>query len=48
MQDQEENFSLGGGLRYKSLEFVDIAVDYSFQNFVHLGDVHTFGFLLRF
>lgn len=48
MQDQEENFSLGGGLRYKSLEFVDIAVDYSFQNFVHLGDVHSFGFLLRF
>ena len=48
IRDPEETFTLGGGLRYRSLEFVDIAVDYSYQNFTHLGDVHSFGFLLRF
>jgi hypothetical protein len=48
MQDQEEDLSLGAGVRYDELGFLKISVDYAFQNYKHLGDVHTFGFLLRF
>jgi len=48
MKDQEETWALGGGINYTSIDFMDIAIDYSYQNFVHLGDVHTFGFFLTF
>lgn len=48
MKDAEETFALGAGFNYTSLDFMDIAIDYSFQNFQHLGDVHTFGFFLTF
>ncbi len=48
MKDWEEDFTLGAGFHYNKLDFIDISVDYAFQNFIHLGDVHTFGFLLKF
>jgi len=48
MTDREENFTLGAGFRYGELEYLGISLDYAFQNFIHLGDVHTFGFILNF
>ncbi len=48
MKDREEDFTLGAGFHYDKLDFIDISIDYAFQNFIHLGDVHTFGFLLKF
>ena len=48
MQDAEETWAVGAGINYTSIDFMDIAIDYSYQNFTHLGDVHTFGFFLTF
>ncbi|WP_456443387.1 PorV/PorQ family protein [Caldithrix abyssi] len=48
MKDREEGLTLGVGYRTPRLGRFHINIDYSFQDFVHLGDVHTFGFILTF
>jgi hypothetical protein len=48
IQDAEETWAVGAGFNYTSIDFMDIEIDYSYQNFIHLGDVHTFGFFLTF
>lgn len=48
MNDRVEDYSLGAGFRYDKLDFIDISVDYAFQKYDFLGDVHTFGFNFSF
>lgn len=48
LDDAEEGLSLGFGINYSGLEFFRIAIDYSFQQYEYLDDVHTFGVLLGF
>ncbi len=48
MKDREEGLTLGVGYRTPRIGRFYLNIDYSFQDFVHLGDVHTFGFILTF
>ncbi len=48
MEDREEGLTLGAGYHTPSLGKFSLNIDYSFQDFKHLGDVHTFGFILSF
>ncbi len=48
MKDREEGLTLGAGYRTPKIGNFNLAIDYAFQDFVHLGDVHTFGFLISF
>ncbi len=48
MKDREEGLALGVGYHTPIMTDFNLAVDYAFQNFVHLGDVHTFGFVITF
>ncbi len=48
MKDREEGLTLGVGYHTPHFGNFSLSVDYSFQDFVHLGDVHTFGFILSF
>lgn len=48
MKDREEGLTLGAGYRTPKIANFDLSIDYAFQVFEHLGDVHTFGFLLSF
>ncbi len=48
MKDREEGLTLGVGYKTPSLGRFRLNIDYAFQDFVHLGDVHTFGFILTF
>ncbi|HHE55243.1 MAG TPA: PorV/PorQ family protein, partial [Caldithrix abyssi] len=46
MKDREEGLTLGVGYRTPRIGSFYLNIDYAFQDFVHLGDVHTFGFIL--
>jgi len=48
MQDREEGLTLGAGYRTPKIGSFNLDIDYAFQNMKHLGDVHTFGFILSF
>lgn len=48
MEDREEGLTLGAGYHTPHFGKFSLSVDYSFQDFKHLGDVHTFGFILSF
>ena len=48
MKDREEGLTLGVGYRTPRIGRFYLNIDYAFQDFVHLGDVHTFGFILTF
>lgn len=48
LDDSQESLTLGFGLNYSGLEFFRIAIDYSFQKYQYLDNVHTFGVLLGF
>ncbi len=48
MKDREEGLTLGVGYKTPRLGQFNLQLDYSFQDHVHLGDVHTFGFILTF
>ncbi|MBD3225954.1 MAG: PorV/PorQ family protein [Caldithrix sp.] len=48
MEDREEGLTLGAGFNFNQLGYFDLKLDYSFQQFEYLNDVHTFGFLLSF
>ena len=48
MEDREEGLTLGAGYNFNRSNYFGISIDYAFQNFEHLGDIHTFGFLLTF
>jgi len=48
IRNPEEGLTLGAGFQYSKLNFVELEIDYAFQNYRHLGDIHTFGFLIKF
>lgn len=48
MRDREEGLTLGGGLKYRGAGRLNLSIDYAFQDFRFLGDVHTFGIHLGF
>lgn len=48
MKDRVEDFTLGAGFQTNQLDFLDLSLDYAFQKYEFLGDVHTFGFILKF
>jgi len=43
-QDAQEGLTAGFGLKYNIAGLAKVNVDYSFQEFGILGDIHTFGF----
>lgn len=48
LKDSQEGLTLGAGFRYKRAGFIDIGVDYAYQKFQYLGNVHSFGIILNF
>jgi hypothetical protein len=48
LKDSQEGLTFGVGLRYKRAGFIDIGIDYAFQKFDFLGNVHSFGVILKF
>jgi hypothetical protein len=48
LDDTQEGLSLGFGINYSGLDYFSIAVDYSYQKFEFLDNMHSFGILLRF
>jgi len=48
MRDGEEQFTLGGGLRYEVWPGTVVRIDYAFERFGRLNDVHKFGVSLLF
>ncbi len=48
MRDREEGLTLGAAVRYNSVGYMSFAIDYAFQSFQFLGDVHTFGIKVGF
>lgn len=47
LEDTQEGLTLGGGLKY-NLGYIEVAVDYSFQEYEYLSNVHSFGVNLKF
>lgn len=48
LKDREEGLTLGAGFHYNSLGYMTFAIDYAYQQFKYLGDVHTFGVNIGF
>lgn len=48
LEDSQEGLTLGFGLNYDGLEYFRIAVDYSYQQYEYLDNIHTFGVALAF
>lgn len=48
MEDREEGLALGAGFNFNQMNYFNLKLDYAFQQFKYLNDVHTFGFLLSF
>jgi len=48
MQDSEESFTVGGGIRYGIVGNLGVKVDYAFQDFGRLKDVHQFALGILF
>ena len=47
LEDSQEGLALGAGLNY-TLGILTIGIDYAFQKYNFLGDIHSFGVLLKF
>ncbi len=48
LNDSQEGLTLGVGLRYNDLAFFKVGIDYSYQQFEYLANVHSFGLLINF
>jgi hypothetical protein len=48
LKDSQEGLTLGVGFNYARAGFIDIGIDYSYQQFKYLGNVNSFGVLLKF
>ncbi len=48
LTDSQEGLTLGVGLNYDGLNYLKLSVDYAYQQFDFLGDVHSFGIVLKF
>jgi long-subunit fatty acid transport protein len=47
-QDSEEGLSLGGGLRYRIMDFSELRLDYAYQDFGILNNIQKFSISLGF
>ncbi|MFQ6618851.1 MAG: PorV/PorQ family protein [Fidelibacterota bacterium] len=48
LKDGDEEFTVGGGLNYELMRGFILKVDYAYENFVHLNDIHKFSLGLMF
>lgn len=48
LKDSQEGLTLGAGIRYERAGFINIGIDYAYQKFDYLGNVHSFGIFLKF
>lgn len=48
LEDSEEGLTAGFGLNYNRMEGFDISIDYSYQKYKHLDNIHSFGVRLGF
>lgn len=44
----EEGLTLGAGLRYRLMGYLNVSVDYAYQDFGRLKDIHYFAFGIKF
>ena len=48
LKDSQEGLTFGVGFKYNRAGFINIGVDYAFQKYDYLGNVHSFGIILKF
>ena len=48
LQHAQEGLTLGVGFKYKRAGYIDIGIDYSYQQFTYLSNVKSFGITLNF
>ncbi|MCF8241994.1 MAG: PorV/PorQ family protein [Melioribacteraceae bacterium] len=48
LEDSQEGLSLGFGMKYSGLSFFKIGIDYSYQKYEYLDNIHSFGVILGF
>ena len=48
LKDTQEGLTLGVGLKYQKPGYIDIGIDYSYQQYTYLGNVNSFGVILNF
>lgn len=48
LDESQEGLTFGAGFKYSGLNYFNIAVDYSYQEYEYLGNTHSFGILLGF
>ncbi len=48
LKDSQEGLTLGLGFKYNRPGFINIGVDYSYQQYKYLGNVQSFGVILKF
>lgn len=48
LKNAQEGLTLGVGVKYKKAGYIDIGIDYSYQQYKYLGNVNSFGVMLNF
>ncbi len=48
LKDSQEGLTLGVGIKYQRAGYIDMGIDYSYQQFKYLGNVNSFGVILNF
>jgi hypothetical protein len=48
LEDSQEGLTLGFGINYEGFGFVDLSLDYAYQQFEYLDNIHSFGIILGF
>ena len=48
LKNSQEGLTLGIGLKYQKAGYLDIGIDYSYQQYTYLGNVNSFGVILNF
>ncbi len=48
LKNSQEGLTLGVGIKYQRAGYIDIGIDYSYQQYTYLGNVNSFGVILNF
>ena len=48
LKNSQEGLTLGVGFKYQRAGYIDIGIDYSYQQYTYLGNVNSFGVILNF
>ncbi len=48
LKDSQEGLTLGIGFKYNRPGFINVSIDYAYQKFDYLGNINTFGIILKF